>query len=121
MSLGELGQRPAVRRDRVGFLPGELLSPRQPQEQVLVVEILGAETGQRDLERLDRLRVVTLGLPRVRDAALTQRLDRLRWYLPDGQLPGAARLGVLLRVVAQVAELVGELRGARARGLLREG
>src|SRR5207248_2036901 len=83
--------------------------------QILVVEILGTEPRQRDLERVDRLRVVALGLPRVRDAALAQGLERPGRPLSDGELPGAAGLAVLLGVEAQVAELVRHLGGAGTR------
>src|SRR5437016_5373470 len=119
-ALGELTERAAIGRDRVGFLPRELLGAPEPHQQILVVEILGTEPRQRDLERVDRLRVVALGLPRVRDAALAQGLERPGRPLSDGELPGAAGLAVLLGVEAQVAELVRHLGGAGTRRILRE-
>src|SRR5882724_2739130 len=119
-ALRELAERAAIGRDGVGLLPGELLHASEPQEELFVVEVLRAEAGERDLEGVDRLRVVALGLPRVRDAALAQRLESPRRPLGDGKLKSAASLDVLLSVVAEITELVGHLGGAGTRGILRE-
>src|SRR5262249_11216335 len=119
-ALRQLAEGPAIGRNRLGLLASELLRAREPQDQLFVMEILRAPTRQRHLERFDRLRVVAPGLPRVGDAAQAQRLERARGPLGDGDLPGAASLGVLLGVIAEAAELVGHLRGAGARGILRQ-
>src|SRR5215831_20136277 len=105
VTLRELGERPPIGRDRVGFLAGELLRAAQAEHQLLVVEVLRAQARQRDLERVDRLGVVALRLPRVRDAALAERLERPRRPLRDGDVPGAACLRVLLRVESEAPEL----------------
>src|SRR5262245_30235358 len=101
VALRQLAECPAIGRNRLGLLAGELLRAGEPQDQLFVMEILRAQARQRHLERLDRLRVVALGLPRVGDAAQAQSLERARGPLGDGDLPGAASLGVLLGGVAE--------------------
>src|SRR5438876_1059535 len=120
-ALRELAERPAIGRGRVRLLATELLHAAEAQQKLLVVEILRAEARQRHLEGFNSLRIVVLGLPRIGHAALAEHPQCPGCALGHRKLIGPARLGILLRLVTEIPQLIRHLGGAATRGILREG
>src|SRR5438270_5629745 len=74
--LRDVLQEPLIRRDRIVTPARELLAARETDQQVFVVELPRLIAGECRRVGVDRLREVTLALPRRRDARPSQRADR---------------------------------------------
>src|SRR5262249_56211798 len=109
-----------IGRRRLGLLAAELLCTTESQQELFVEEVLRAEPLEGGLERIDGLRIVPLGFPRVRDAAAAERLERPGRAPGERELVRGARLGVLLRLEPEVTQEVRDLCGLATGGILRE-